>query len=218
MSERRIVVKGTGNVSARPDLTIITMTLNTANPDYKKTMESAGKDIDSIRRALISIGYEREALKTTNFNVRTDYESVPDGRGQYQRKFKDYSCHHSLKLEFGFDMKRLGETLMAISTCKSKPEFHIAFSVKDKDAISAELLKNAVTNATDKATIMSKAAGVKLGAVLLIDYSWGELRLLSETRYALAEEAAEICSTAAVEIEPEDIHETETVTVVWAIE
>jgi len=225
MSERTIVVKGTGHVSVKPDLTTITMSLTSAKPDYKKTMETAGKDIEAIRQALMSVGHEREALKTTDFRVRTEYDTVKDAMGRdvrdangnIQRVFKGYVCNHSLKLEFDFDMKRLGETLMAISTCKSKPTLNIDFSVKDKEAVSIALLENAVANATEKATVMTKAAGVKLGAVRQIHYAWGELRLMSDMRYD-AECSSVACCDAAIDIEPDDIKESDTVTVIWAIE
>ena len=215
MNERTIVVKGTGSISVKPDLTIISMTLKTVTPDYKETMELAAKEVDGLRQALISIGYERETLKTTDFDIKTEYKSFQNEQKVWQQEFIGYSCTHSLKLEFDFDMKRLGETLTAISTCGSEPECHIVFSVKDKTTVSTELLENAVANATDKATILSRAAGVKLGAIQRIDYSWGELRLLSQTRYSHYQAYRKF---EMVDVEPEDIHENDSVTVVWAIE
>ncbi len=37
MSERTITVKGIGSVSAKPDLIVITMNLETITPDYAQT-------------------------------------------------------------------------------------------------------------------------------------------------------------------------------------
>jgi len=222
MNERTITVKGMGNVTAKPDLTIITMKLITENPDYAETMERATKDAESIRQALISIGYEREALKTTDFKIRTETESYQEYRTKnWLERFKGYSCTHELKLKFDFDMKRLGETINAISACGSKPKFQIAFSVKDKDAVSAELLENAVNNAKDKAAVLAKAADVQLGTIKRIDYSWGELRLFSETQfdYNSDYDSKMICCEATpMEIEPEEFQVTDSITVIWTIE
>jgi len=214
---RFITVKGIGNVTAKPDLTVISMDLYTQTPEYERTMEQATSEIESIRKALISIGYEQQALKTTNFDISMSYESYKDAKGNYQRDFSGYRCSHALKLEFDFDMKRLGETISAISSCGATPEFHIAFSVKDKNAVSNELLVNAIINAKEKAVILVNAAGVRLGAIQRIDYNWGELRLYSETKFSdmiLSEKA----SAKPMEIEPEDIKVNDSVTVVWAIE
>jgi uncharacterized protein YggE len=216
MNERILTVKGIGNVAAKPDLVVITMNLTVTMPEYAQTMECAAKEIEAMRQALISIGYEQAALKTTDFNISTEYESYKDSNGNYQRRFVGYKCSHALKLEFEFDMKRLGETLTAISTCGVTPEFQIAFSVKDKNAVSAALLESAISNAKEKAAIISKTAGVTLGAIQGIDYSWGELRLFSETRFSDA-----ICCSieaAPIDIEPDDIDVNDSVTVVWAIE
>ncbi len=217
MNERTLTVKGIGNVKAAPDLVIITMNLTTTTPDYTKTTECAALDIEAIRKAIVSAGHDKQALKTTDFNIKTEYESVKDAAGNWKQKFKGYSCIHHLKLEFDLDMKRLGETILAISKSGANPEFEINFSIKDKAAVQAELLEKAVTNAAEKATILAKASGVSLGAVKHIDYSWGELRLYSNTRFA---EAGILEAPAAfgMEIEPEDVDVNDSVTVIWGIE
>jgi uncharacterized protein YggE len=215
MSERNITVKGVGNVSAKPELTSIPLNLTPPMLEYADVTAKATEELEAVRTALISAHHKRDALKTTDFNISTEYESYKDKNGNYKRDFAGYKVSHALKLEFDFDMKRLGETLAAISACGVSPEFQIAFSVKDKNAVSAALLENAVTNAKEKAAILTKAAGVTLGAIARIDYSWGELRLFSETRFNDS-----VCSASevqALEIEPEDIDVADTVTVVWEI-
>lgn len=215
-NQKTITVKGIGNVSAKPDLIIITMSMTTTAPEYSKTMECAAKDIEAIRNAIISVNHTKQDLKTTNFNISTYYESYKDAKGNWKEKFEGYKCIHSLKLEFDFDMKFLGQTLTAISGCGAPPEFQITFSVKDKNAVSAKLLENAVANAKEKANILSKAAGVKLGEIESIDYSWGEVRLYSNTKFS-----DDLCLESeikAMEIEPEEIEAADTVTVIWGIE
>jgi len=215
MNERTLTVKGIGKVNRPPDAVIITMKLTTTTPEYEKTTECAASDIEAIRKAIVSTGHDRQALKTTDFNIKAEYESVKDAAGSWKQKFKGYSCIHQLKLEFDLDMKRLGETLTAISKSGASPEFEINFSIKDKAAVQALLLENAVANAAEKAAILAKASGVSLGAVKHIQYSWGELRLYSETRFD-AVGASE--ASAALEIEPEDVETADTVTVIWGIE
>jgi len=216
MDGRFITVKGIGNVTAKPDLIIITMNLSTITPTYELTMKKATDEIELIRNALLSVGYERQDLKTTDFNIETQYDSYKDKAGNYQRRFSGYKCSHSLKLEFDLNIKQLGETLTAISTCGVSPEFQIAFSIKDKNAISEELLENAIMNAKEKAAILTKAAGVKLSTIQRIDYSWGEIYINSQTKYndLMLMEAG----TSPMEIEPDDIDANDSVTIVWAIE
>lgn len=218
MNDRIITVKGIGNVTAKPDLIIITMSLENINYSYAGAMQLASGAVDAIRKALITAGYENDSLKTTDFNINTDYESYKDVNGNWKQKFNGYKCTHNLKLEFDFNMERLSETLSAISSCGAKPEFEINFSIKDKNAVSDQLLQNAVKNATDKAVVLAAAAGLSLGAVLRIDYSWGELCLYSDTKMSEPMDCFKATPPMAMDIEPEDIKVNDTVTVVWAIE
>ena len=73
-----------------------------------------------------------------------------------------------------------------------------------------------------KAQILAAAAGVQLGDIINIDYSWGEIDLFSkpfnrladlEDEYYDAEEAPDY----NLDIEPDDIKAEDTVTIVWEI-
>lgn len=96
----------------------------------------------------------------------------------------------------------------------------IAFTVKEPSKVSRILLENASLNAKEKADVLCRCLGVKLGVLLSIDYNWGELNVLSRTRYEIADAmmplmAASECSVP--EIEPDDIDVRDTATFVWEI-
>ena len=84
---KTITVKGVGNVSARPDYITISMTVESMDSDYEKAMDGAARRIENLKAAAVSVGYEKEALKTTSFNVETRYENVKDRQGNYKREF-----------------------------------------------------------------------------------------------------------------------------------
>jgi len=65
----------------------------------------------------------------------------------WKQRFVGYSCTHGLKLEFNLDMRKLGATLGAIAGCDADTEFNVRFSNKDPNAVSEQLLENAVENA-----------------------------------------------------------------------
>lgn len=216
---RTITVKGVGKVSTTPDYVVITMGLEAKNKDYETTLELAAQKIEQLNASLEKIGFEKKAVKTTNFNVRTDYRSVKDSNGEYRRIFNGYYCEHSLKVEFDFDTKRLAQALYAISKCLANPELSISFTVKDATVVNAELLKSATINARDKAKILCEASGVILGELLSIDYNWGELNVVSRTEYMLEEECMPKHSSALsdIDIAPDDINVSDTATFVWEI-
>jgi len=216
---RTITVKGMGRVTTAPDYVVISMSLEAHEQDYEATMELAAKKIEQLNASLEEIGFEKKSVKTTNFNVRTDYERVKDRSGNYKSVFNGYICSHRLKVEFDFDTKRLAQTLYAISRCLAQPELSISFTVKDPSAVNKELLRSATINAKEKAQILCEASGVELGQLLTIDYNWGELNIVSHTDYMLEEKcmAMPVGGLADMDIEPDDIDVSDTATFVWEI-
>ena len=215
---KTITVKGKGHVSAKSDWIVVSMRLETAHAEYDKTTELAAEKIANLNAALEEIGFEAKSIKTTDFNVRTDYESVRDKDGNYKNVFNGYVCNHNLKVEFDFDSKRLGLVLAALSSCFAKPEFFVAFTVKDPSAISRELLVSAAQNAKQKAEILCSASGVKLGELVSIDYNWSEIDICSHTNYKLESRCLMAASPLAnVDINPDDIDVDDTATFVWEI-
>ena len=215
---RTITVKGIGKVSARPDYVVLSMTLESNHKDYDKAMELAAEDIQHLNDTLSGIGFEKGSVKTTNFNVRTDYERVKDRNGDYKSVFCGYEVTHNLKLAFDFNMDRLSQALSAISRCLSHPQLSIAFTVKDATAINEEMLRSASINAKRKAEILCDVSGVTLGELVAIDYNWGELDIYSRTRYDCCEEAMPIMAAGTpMDIDPDDIDVSDTATFVWGI-
>ena len=220
MNSKELIVKGIGNVSAAPDLIVLELELEVIEPEYEKTMQRAAELLDALRAAIISAGHAGKSLKTTSFNIDTEYKNYRDNNNNLQKEFIGYSCKHELRLEFGLDMNKLGATLGAIADCEANPDIDIKFSVKDTSAVSEQLLNNAISNAKWKAAILAKSAGIYLGDIKCIDYNWSELHMYSDTNMVLAEGKA-FCSftgTSPVDITPKDIDVSDSVTVIWSIE
>ena len=214
---RVITVKGTGSFKVKPDLIVITMSLESLHLDYNKTMKLAAEAVEGLQRAIQSVGFNKTDLKTTNFNISTHYESYYDKDNNYKTKFDGYLCEQGLKLEFDFDNEVMSKVLTTISKAKTDPRLNIQFSVKDKDAVNEELLISAADNAKRKAEILAKASGVSLGDLISIEYNWGELHLYSQTRYAMEDQMMKLSESSAPDIEPDDIDFSDTVSFVWEI-
>lgn len=217
---RTITVKGIGKVSAAPDSVVLSMGLESCDMDYEKAMNKASESIENLNAALEQVGFEKESVKTTNFNVRTDYEYRRKKDGVDERVFNGYVVNHQLKVVFDFDSERLAKALSAVGTCLAHPQLSISFTVKDTAAISEEMLRSATANAKRKAEILCDASGMELGTLLSIDYNWGEMNVYSKTRYNMEEDcmaAPMMAKGAAIDIEPDDINVSDTATFVWEI-
>ncbi|NLW28322.1 MAG: SIMPL domain-containing protein [Erysipelothrix sp.] len=214
---RTITVKGTGNVSVKPDLIIITMNIESKKMEYDQTMQLAAKSLNTITSVIESLGFDKEDLKTTTFSVNTHYTSYRDKDDNYKSKFDGYICEQGLKLEFDFDSKVMSDVFTAIAQTSVDPRMNIQFSVKDQNAVNEKLLVEATENAKKKAEILSKASGVDLGKLISVDYNWGELHLYSPTRYEMKDRSMLMQASEAISIVPDDISASDTVTFVWEI-
>ena len=150
---RTITITGVGKASVKPDQIVITLALETIDYEYEKTMQLATAAIATLNEAIHSAGFGIETLKTTRFNIDTDYESFRDKNNDYKRRFAGYKCQHNLKLAFAYDTAHLSKVLTALAKTKIYPEITIAFTVKDQTAVSEQLLLYATENARQKATI-----------------------------------------------------------------
>ncbi|MBQ1895139.1 MAG: SIMPL domain-containing protein [Clostridiales bacterium] len=218
---RTIRVTGKGNIKVRPDTTRLMITIEGRYKDYSDTLKHSSEDTESLRELLTGFGFDKRELKTTSFDVNAEYESYQE-KGVYKNRFVGYRSVHAMKLEFPSDNDRLGRILYALAHSKVNPEFRISYTVKDQEAAKNELLGQAIADASAKAEVISAAAGVKLCSIQSIDYSWGEINFeVSRTRgLALEKVDANVLYDESydVDIEPDDISVSDTVTVVWEIE
>ena len=221
---RTIRVTGKGQIKVKPDTTRITMSLDGSCLQYGDTLRRSSEDTEYLKDLLAGFGFERSDLKTLTFNVETEYESYKE-QGIYKQRFVGYRFHHRMKVEFLSDNDRLDKVLYALANCQVRPEFRLSYIVSDPETAKNELLGKAVNDAKEKAYVLAQAAGVVLKDIQSIDYSWGEIDFeyrpmngirLSEMGFA-APMAAE-GGSYDMNIEPDDIEVSDTVTIFWEIE
>lgn len=217
---RSIRVTGKGQIKVHPDMTRITLTLTGHHKEYAETLRRSSEDTEALQDVLSGFGFKRSDLKTLSFNVDTEFESYRDKNNDFKQRFAGYRFDHVLKVEFESDNERLGRVLAALANCSVRPEFRISYTVKDPEAAKNTLLGKAVADAKEKAAVLSQAAGVALREVQSIDYSWGEIdfeyRPMSNAVLADRCEAP-MARSFHLNVEPDDIEVSDTVTVVWEI-
>ena len=219
--ERTIRVTGKGKVSVKPDLIRLHINMEEVNKDYESTLHHSTEATELLKDLIEKLGIKRKELKTIFFNVDTEYESYQDREKNWKRRFKGYKYVHRMKLEFGADNKMLGKILYALANCSVNPEFSIEYTVTDPKEPKNELLGIAVKDSKEKAKVLTDAAEVVLGDILSIDYSWGEINLVThpmDDRLMKCMEPS-CCEESSydIDIEPDDIDVSDIVTVVWSI-
>lgn len=223
MANSRIIrVTGKGNIKVKPDMTRITITLEGCYADYGETLKKSTEDTEALKTLLNKHGFENSDVKTLLFNVDTKYESYQAYDKSWKQRFVGYEFRHVLKIEFDSDNDRLGKIMYSLANAEMiRPEFHLSYTVKDREASKNELLGKAVADAKAKAAVLTQAAGVTLRDIQSIDYSWGEIDFeISPMRgnvFMDCCEDGEMLGKYEMDLEPDDIEVSDTVTVVWEI-
>ena len=119
------------------------------------------------------------------------------------------------QVEFDSDNARLGKVLYALAKCPLQPEFRLSYTVKDPEAAKNQLLGKAVADARAKAQVLTQAAGVTLKDIQSIDYSWDRIdfEIQPMNRMLMAKECADEAAGFDINIDPDDIDVSDTVTV-----
>lgn len=214
MEQRTLTVKGTGQASLPPDTIQLDVYLESRADQYDETIELAGTRLEELRTCLAVVGFSKSDLVTTNFSIDTDYESIKNENGDYIRVFKGYVVRNYLKLSFPLDTDRLAQILEHLSSCEANPEVSIHFLLKDDAKLKELLLQDAVADATNKANILAQAAGVRLDDVLSITYDWMDVQY--KNRDLMLTEAVAY-SASAINIEPDVVSASDSVTMIWEI-
>lgn len=223
---RTIRVTGKGQIRVCPDMTVVTMDLKGMYPNYDETLQHSSEDTEVLKTVLGEFGFERADLKTLSFDVDTEYESYEERHGarkEYKRRLIGYRFTHRLKVEFPSDNERLGKILYALANCSVRPELRLSYTIKDQEAAKREMLGKAVADAKGKAAVLANAAGVSLREIQSIDYSWGEINFEFSPMnrcMSIADEGifgGMAAKSYAMDIEPDDIEVSDTVTVIWEI-
>lgn len=218
--ERTIKVTGRGKASVRPDTIELGIFLNKVYPEYRQAMEASAEHTGALKAAAERAGFGPEELKTTGFSVNMNYEGICDEKGNWQNRFSGYRCEHSFVIRFPLDNEKLGRLLSELMECGADAEISIRHTVKDPEPARQELLKKAVSDSRLKAEALAEAAGVTLGKIINVDYSWGEMEIFNRTVDRMAMGNAKMSAAEEsfdMDIEADDIRLQDTVTVIWEI-
>ncbi|MBR6322220.1 MAG: SIMPL domain-containing protein [Lachnospiraceae bacterium] len=219
--ERLIKVTGRGRLSLKPDTVRLRIDLIDQDREYDRAIRSSALHSQELREAFTDFGFDPSDIKTLSFRVDTEYESYQDKEdNSWKQRLVGYKAYHMLKIEFPTERESIGRIFAMVAGLSGKPEFYVEYTVKDTEGARNELLKNAVADSKLKAEVLAEAAGVRLGEIATIDYSWGEVEFVARpmnkmSRALMAEAAVE--DSMDFDVVPDDIKVDDTVTVVWSL-
>ena len=215
---KTIRVTGKANLKVVPNQTKVSLTIEGFAAEYSKALEQSVRDTKVIKDILESCGIDRESLKTENFYTSEKTMPVKDKQGNTKYQHIGYDVTHYMNFKFDNNNELLGKVLFALAKSSVKPRVSVSYVVDDPEQYKTKLIALAVRDAKRKAKAMASAAEVILGDIEHMDYSYQTIAW--ETREYLSMSTAKLYSATDsfdLDITPEDMNITDTVTIEWEI-
>ena len=215
---KTIKITGKAKLNIAPDQTKINLTIGGFASEYAEAIEQSVRDTKLIKDAIESCGISRSSLKTENFYTSEKTKSIKDQYGNTSYKHIGYDVTHYLNFKFDNDNEKLGKILYVLANLSINPRISVSYVVKNPEQYKDELIALAVKDAKRKADAMALAANVTLGDIQHMDYSFQTINF--ETREYLQVECAKMYSPTDsfdIDMTPEDMDLTDTVTIEWEI-
>ncbi len=212
---KTINITGQGKISVKPDQIRLCLAMTGSSGSYDDTVSLSASETDKLKKCFVGLGFDKADLKTTSFRIDAKYENYRDENNDYHQRFVGYEYHHSAYIAFDADNKILSKVLSALADSGTAPEFRIEYTVKDSENARKELIASAVKDASEKAECIASAAGVTLGAIENISYSFEPNEIVARPL-----ERTMLCSAKnsdGFNIEPDDISLTDSITITWSL-
>lgn len=159
-----ITVTGKGEAYAAPDLAVIRVGVVTEAEDAAGAMSDNNSKQAAIIEALQAAGIEPRDMQTSDLSL--------DQRMSYPEKeaprLEGYRASNMLTVRIR-DLEQLGQILDTTIKAGATNLVDLNFQRDDSNDLKDEARKSAVEDAVHRATIMAEAAGVKLGAIRVIE-------------------------------------------------
>ena len=217
--QKTLRVTGKGTISVAPDTTVLRIELNGREREYDKIVKRSSLDLKMLKKAIFDLGFEQSALKNIDYDIRPEYEGKTDKKGNYKREFVGYKYSREMKLTFPKSASRLGEVMEAIMGCGVDPELSLYYTILDTESAKNLLLERAVADCRAKAGALARGAGIEIGEILNVDYSFVKISFDTEPQGL---ERVSMCMCAEkddldFDLDPEDIDISDNVTVIYEI-
>lgn len=203
---RTIEVKGTGTYSSIPDRGVLSVEISAVHRQFGDAVKDLNGKTEKINAQLASIGFSPEEIKTGDYTVMK--HTVWENNANVD---KGYIARQRVTVEFPQSKEKIGSIITSFMKSNTDVQFsfHFVLSEKKEREVRDELLKRAVADAQSRATVLTTAAGEKLGKIIRISHgSEMPVMPMRALKYSTEQSAG---------FEVKEISLTDDVTIVWEL-
>lgn len=165
---RGITVMAQGEVSAEPDLAMITIGVETRDSTAGSAAAENADRMSDVMDALRQMDIPEEEIQTVDYSIRAEIDWDDD-----EQRVIGYVVSNSVRVKMR-DMQRVGDVLDAVTEAGANNVYGIQFTFDDPSALREQARAEAMAEARKKAESLAELAGVRLGAPRTISESFSE--------------------------------------------
>jgi uncharacterized protein YggE len=156
----RVVTTGSSTITVPADRARLTIGVTAKAQKAKEAAAKVATLMNSVRDALVALGFERGSLVSAGYSVAT--QDDPD-----ERSVKSYLASSSLSAELR-DLSQLGATVDVALAAGATDVSQIEFLPKDAAAARDRALDAAFQAAQRDAQVLARAAGARLARLVSV--------------------------------------------------
>lgn len=194
-----ITVTGQGEVTAKPDMAMIRLGVQTQAETAEQAQQVNAQKMDAIINTVKRLGIADKDLQTSTISIRPVYRSerMPNG----ESTIVGYEASNIVSVRIT-DLSKVGPLLDQAVANGANTARGIQFGMQDDSALRREALKKAVDDARVKAEAIAEAAGRNITGIESVteeSFSFPTVRQAMDT-FAVAEGASTPVEPGELEI------------------
>lgn len=161
-----ITISDTGEIYAKPDLAITTLSVVTEAKTVNEALNENSEKMNAVISFVKNQGVENKDLETTSFNIYPRYEYYEKDECPYpcppgQRVLVGYEVHQSLQVKIR-NMEKIGQIIEGATYAGANQVGDLQFTVDKQEELKKQAREQAIGKAKQKAKELASQLDVKL--------------------------------------------------------
>ncbi len=196
---RTVTVNGEGKISAKPDIALISLSVESAGKTVKEVTLDNNNKMNKVIAEVKALGVKAEDITTTGYNLYPRYSDsyvispITSVKEAKTPEIIGYTLSQSVQVKVR-DLSKVDDVLDKGILAGANQVGGLSFDIDDTGKIKAAAREQAFQKAREKAEAMAQAAGVKLGRVVTFSESYNNYPLYSN--YAMNLRTADMAAEA----------------------
>ncbi|MCX6703250.1 MAG: SIMPL domain-containing protein [Candidatus Zambryskibacteria bacterium] len=194
-----VSVTGKGEVYAKPDIASFTYTVLEEGKAAGEAQDKATKKSNLVIDALKKADIEEKDIKTVSYNINPKYEYTGGVCTQYscppsKSVISGYEVSQSIEVKVR-NIEKAGDMLALVGGLNVSNVSGLNFVVDDMEGLKAEIRKQAIIDAKEKAKVLSKELGVKFDGIVSFYESSDEIYpmpMMANAAYGMAMDSMKV--------------------------